>query len=103
MVGSTLSEPVFHRVKNTTSGSGVKAVDRHLVQVTRTRIDGAESSTGIVNITLQNDRTGIITTDDMRALLVYAAATLLSAVVAVDGGSSFDGAAAYADVMLGKS
>lgn len=64
---STPTEPKLLQVKHSTSGVGNAAIDRHLIQVTRTRMSATGvPRTGTVNLTLAVPRDTIITAADIQ-------------------------------------
>jgi len=61
-VATNLAEPALLVIKHSTSGKGVDAVDRHLVQFTETQIDASgKSVTLTLNFTLSVPRNVAIT------------------------------------------
>jgi hypothetical protein len=58
---TTLAAPGVMKIAHSTSGKGKTAVDRHLVQMTRTFVDSTSEATLVVNFTLQVPRSTLIT------------------------------------------
>lgn len=58
---STLSEPGVLQIKHSVSGSGPNAIDRHLVQLSRTKISAGVPRTLTVNFTVAVPRDVAIT------------------------------------------
>jgi len=69
----SLAEPGTLVIKHSVNGSGMDAVDRHLVQFTRTLLSTGKPRTAVVNLTLSVPRDTVITSGiviDMVANLV---------------------------------
>jgi len=49
------------RIKHSTTGKGLDAVDRHLVQIARTEASDGSSATAIANFTITVPRSSLIT------------------------------------------
>lgn len=63
---TTATEPANFVIKHSRSGANSNVVDRHLVQVTKTKSDTAGvSRTAIVNLTIAVPRSAVITQDDV--------------------------------------
>jgi hypothetical protein len=62
-VATTLAAPALMSIKHSTAGKGSAAVDRHLVQFSRTILDGTTGLpyTLVCNFTLQVPRAAVIT------------------------------------------
>jgi hypothetical protein len=61
-IATNLSEPAFLAIRHSQSGKGADLVDRHLLQVTETKIDsGGTPRTLTLNITLNVPRNAIVT------------------------------------------
>lgn len=70
---TNLNEPVRLAIKHTQSGSGSNIVDRHLVQLTMTKIDGAGlPRTVTVNLTIQFPRTSAISNANVKDIVAHA-------------------------------
>jgi len=97
----SLAEPGFLNIKHSVSGSGSDAVDRHLVQFTRTLV-GASSKprTGIVNLTISLPRDVVVT----QQIIIDMVANLIDLIS--DGGFTTSGMAAtttVASILQGES
>jgi hypothetical protein len=87
-IASTPTEPRLFEIKHTTSGKGAATVDRHLVSVSSTKLDGAGvPQKGIVNVTFTQPRSTAISSADMFDLFSTAVDLL------TDGGFSSSGMA----------
>jgi hypothetical protein len=82
---STQSEPILMSIKHSVQGNGPAAIDRHLVQFSRTKLNSTTGKpvTSTVNLTLAIPRDSTITVanveDDLISLLRF-----------ICGGSVFD-------------
>jgi hypothetical protein len=78
---TTLAEPARLEIKHSTSGKGSAAVDRHLIQVTRTKLNSTtgEPVRSSINLTINVPRDSTITSnmieDDISALIRFIAGT----------------------------
>lgn len=83
---STSAEPSALVIKHSSSGSGVNAVDRHLVQFSITKLDANDiPRSGIVNFTLAVPRATVITS----AMIIDLVSNLIDLIA--DGGFSDTG------------
>jgi hypothetical protein len=60
-VASTLAAPGIMQIKHSVNGSGANAIDRHLVQFSRTADSSGVPRTAVVNLTLAIPRDAVIT------------------------------------------
>lgn len=69
---TTLAAPESLIIKHSKSGSGANAVDRHLVQFSRTELDSAGvPRTAIVNFTMAVPQSSVFTTSEITDLASY--------------------------------
>jgi len=84
----SLAEPGFLNIKHSVSGAGADAVDRHLVQFTRTLLStSGKARTGIVNLTINFPRDAVVT----QQIMIDLVANLVDLVS--DGGFTVTGMA----------
>lgn len=60
-IASTLSEPGILQIKHSVAGAGPNAIDRHLVQISRTLVSAGVPRTLVVNFTIAAPRDVVIT------------------------------------------
>lgn len=58
---TTLAAPGMIKISHTTTGKGKAAIDRHLVQCSRTLVDSTSEATLVVNFTIAMPRNTLIT------------------------------------------
>jgi hypothetical protein len=80
---STPSEPRGFRLKHSTSGKGVDAIDRHLIQFYQTKLDSlGVPRTGVINVTLSFPRATVITSTIMYNIIANTIDLLMAGVFA---------------------
>jgi len=98
---STLTEPRLLTIKHSKTGNGVNAIDRHLVQLSRTELDSATvPRTAIVNLTITVPQSAVFTNAEIYDMVAYLV-DLIS-----DGGftgSGFTGTTALAQLLRSES
>lgn len=74
---TNLTEPIRMAIKHTTSGSGAKQTDRHLVQVALTKVDAAGiPQVCVVNLTIQRPRSAAISNTNVKDVVAHVVAVL---------------------------
>lgn len=99
---STQSEPILLVIKHSVQGSGPAAIDRHLIQVSRTKLNSTtgKSVPAIVNVTLAIPRDVTITAASVQDDLI--------SIIRFLSGTAFDPTADYASttydgIVIGES
>lgn len=97
---TSLTEPGKMSIRHSVSGAGADAVDRHLVQFTRTVLSTGKPRTLTVNLTIACPRDSVIT-----STMIYDSVANLVDFIADGGftGSGLAGTTNLASLLLGES
>jgi hypothetical protein len=69
---STLTEPRSLIIKHSKTGNGVNAIDRHLIQFSRTELDSATvPRTAIVNLTMAVPQSAVFSSSEIKDMVAY--------------------------------
>jgi hypothetical protein len=69
---STLTEPRLLTVKHSKTGTGANAIDRHLIQFTRTELDAATiPRTATVNLTIAVPQSSVFSAAEIQDMVAY--------------------------------